>query len=275
VTGVSFSPVYFGFDSYQLAPVEVSKIEQVAQHLLQNSSHVVLIDGHCDERGSNEYNLSLGQQRALIDPVWGGVYQYSAATDGRFFYGGGHMEKHASLIGLGSMNNAGLTAAMATQLGSDITVGFSQPQLAGGGFGSAEVYARVLRKLLAGQLQMGALLGSSSVCTNPLTCGTAQALYTPVPPQESWRYSLGHWVESDPVVGDGAFSSLGAFGFYPWIDARRTYYGVLARAASNGARSSSLCGRLIRKAWDSGVALPESTTAAPGAVAGLVPNRRR
>jgi peptidoglycan-associated lipoprotein len=64
VTGVSFSPVYFGFDSYQLAPVEVSKIEQVAQHLLQNSSHVVLIDGHCDERGSNEYNLSLGEQRA-------------------------------------------------------------------------------------------------------------------------------------------------------------------------------------------------------------------
>jgi len=64
VAGVSFSPVYFGFDSYQLAPVEVSKIEQVAQHLLQNSSHVVLIDGHCDERGSNEYNLSLGEQRA-------------------------------------------------------------------------------------------------------------------------------------------------------------------------------------------------------------------
>jgi peptidoglycan-associated lipoprotein len=64
VAGVSFSPVYFGYDSYQLAPVEVSKIEQVAQHLLQNSSHVVLIDGHCDERGSNEYNLSLGQQRA-------------------------------------------------------------------------------------------------------------------------------------------------------------------------------------------------------------------
>jgi hypothetical protein len=201
--------------------------------------------------------------------------QYSAATDGRFFYGGGHMEKHASLIGLGSMNNAGLTAAMATQLGSDITVGFSQPQLAGGGFGSAEVYARFLRKLLAGKLQMGALLGSSSVCTNPLTCGTAQALYTPVPSQESWRYSLGHWVESDPVVGDGAFSSLGAFGFYPWIDARRTHYGVLARAASNGARSSSLCGRLIRKAWDSGVVQAASTTAAPGAVAGLVPNRRR
>lgn len=64
VEGIAFSPVYFGFDSYQLAPVEVAKIEQVAQTLLQNHSYVVLIDGHCDERGSNEYNLSLGEQRA-------------------------------------------------------------------------------------------------------------------------------------------------------------------------------------------------------------------
>ncbi len=64
VNGVTFAPVYFGFDSYTLAPMEVSKIEQVAQHLMQNRSHVVLIDGHCDERGSNEYNLSLGEQRA-------------------------------------------------------------------------------------------------------------------------------------------------------------------------------------------------------------------
>lgn len=64
VPGINFSPVYFGFDSYQLAPAEVSKIEQVAQHLLQNRAHLVLVDGHCDERGSNEYNLSLGEQRA-------------------------------------------------------------------------------------------------------------------------------------------------------------------------------------------------------------------
>ena len=64
VEGIAFSPVYFGYDSYQLAPLEVAKIEQVAQALLQNRSYVVLIDGHCDERGSNEYNLSLGEQRA-------------------------------------------------------------------------------------------------------------------------------------------------------------------------------------------------------------------
>jgi hypothetical protein len=189
--------------------------------------------------------------------------QYSASTDGRYHYNGGHMQKHASLIGLGSMDNGGLAAAMSSQLGSDVTVGYSQPQLAGGAFGSAEVYARFLRRLLGGQLHLGGMLGSSSACTNRATCGADQALYAPVPPQESWRYSLGHWVESDPLVGDGAFSSAGAFGFYPWIDASRTYYGILARSAPNGARSSVLCGRLIRKAWASGLAQQTSVPASP------------
>ena len=65
VQGVKFSPVYFAFDSYVLPPSEVSKVEQVAQHLKQNTSHVLVVEGHCDERGSNEYNLSLGENRAL------------------------------------------------------------------------------------------------------------------------------------------------------------------------------------------------------------------
>jgi hypothetical protein len=69
---------------------------------------------------------------------------------------------------------------------------------------------------------------------------------------ESWHYSIGHWVEDDPKVGDGAFSSPGAFGFYPWIDASKTYYGVVARAEAPGALESVYCGRLIRKAWVTG-----------------------
>jgi len=64
VAGLAFAPVYFGYDSAQLAPVETAKIEQVAQHLMQNSGQVLVVEGHCDERGSNEYNLSLGEQRA-------------------------------------------------------------------------------------------------------------------------------------------------------------------------------------------------------------------
>ena len=65
VQGVKFAPVYFAFDSYALPPSEVSKVEQVAQHLQQNAGHVLVVEGHCDERGSNEYNLSLGENRAL------------------------------------------------------------------------------------------------------------------------------------------------------------------------------------------------------------------
>ena len=63
-TDVAFEPVYFGFDASNLAPAELAKIEAVATHLKQ-TGRVVLIEGNCDERGSNEYNLSLGEIRAI------------------------------------------------------------------------------------------------------------------------------------------------------------------------------------------------------------------
>jgi len=64
-TDVDFAPVYFGFDASQLAPAELAKIEAVAQHLQAKPNRVVIIEGNCDERGSNEYNLSLGDLRAI------------------------------------------------------------------------------------------------------------------------------------------------------------------------------------------------------------------
>jgi peptidoglycan-associated lipoprotein len=64
-TDVEFEPVYFGFDASNLAPSELGKIEAVAQHLKDHADRVVIVEGNCDERGSNEYNLSLGEQRAL------------------------------------------------------------------------------------------------------------------------------------------------------------------------------------------------------------------
>ena len=60
-----FSPVFFGFDSAQIDPAESSKIEAVAEYLKSNASAGVIVEGHCDERGSNEYNLALGERRAL------------------------------------------------------------------------------------------------------------------------------------------------------------------------------------------------------------------
>lgn len=180
---------------------------------------------------------------------------YSTATDGKFSYDGGHMQKHASLAGLGALDDAGLAAEVQSRIG-DFGFTYSQPQPAGGVAATPAQYAAFLRKMLAGQLQIAAQLGSHAVCTNPATCTSAD--YTPVPANESWHYSLGHWVEDDPMVGDGAFSSAGAFGFYPWIDRTRSWYGILARHAfqvgGGEGMDSAQCGRLIRKAWVTGVA---------------------
>ncbi len=206
------------------------------------------------QSGYTNFGLCLPGQTVDTCLALGTNGTYTAVTDGKFLYDGGHMQKHASLNGLGNMDNAALATELRSRLGNDVALTFNQPQLAGGADTSAADYALVLRKLLTGTLRMGALLGTQPVCTNPLTC--PQALGTPVPTTESWHYSLGHWVEDDPVVGDGAFSSPGAFGFYPWIDATKTYYGVLARQGAAGTGVDSVnCGRLIRKAWVTGVAL--------------------
>lgn len=62
---VVVEPLYFGYDSFVLPPAEISKVQNVVAILQQNPNYVMIIEGHCDERGSNEYNLSLGEQRAL------------------------------------------------------------------------------------------------------------------------------------------------------------------------------------------------------------------
>jgi hypothetical protein len=180
---------------------------------------------------------------------------YAAATDGYFFYNGGHMQKHASVNGLGAMDNQALAAEVRSQIGREIQMTYSQPQPAGGVETSASQYAIFLRKILSGELAIAGLLGTHAVCTNPKTC--SQALSSPSPDDVNLHYSLGHWVEDDPVSGDGSFSSAGAFGFYPWVDAQKTLYGIVARkapAGENAGFQSLACGRLIRLAWKLGAA---------------------
>ena len=65
-TDVDFTPVYFGFDSTVVPQGELGKIDAVAQHLTEKTDRVVVVEGNCDERGSNEYNMSLGENRAII-----------------------------------------------------------------------------------------------------------------------------------------------------------------------------------------------------------------
>jgi peptidoglycan-associated lipoprotein len=60
-----FQPVYFAYDSSTVADAERAKIEEVASFLRSNGTRAIVVEGHCDERGSNEYNLALGERRAL------------------------------------------------------------------------------------------------------------------------------------------------------------------------------------------------------------------
>ena len=186
--------------------------------------------------------------------------RYTAVALNRFFYSGAHMQTHAAqFMALGGLNNDGLANEIKRVLGltsvaSSADFRYTQPQLAGGIATTPTVYAAFLRRLLNQQLIQGRQLNASAVCTNPLTC--AAALSTPFPTSESPNYSVGHWVE-DTTVSDGAYSSAGAFGFYPWIDATKTLYGIIARVDAAGSGTESLaCGRALRQTWLTAKAQP-------------------
>lgn len=185
-----------------------------------------------------------------------------SAAVGKFFYASGHFQNHAAnTLGLASLTRSQLAAEIHAYLGNDWTFDYARTDLAGGGKTSAADYGKFLRKMLDGTLRLsGGALGSDAVCTytGPSDTATGRVHCDAAldsPSDEAWSYSLGHWVENDPVWlasgGDAAYSSPGLAGFYPWIDASRTYYGVLARSdlGSGAGAASTACGRLIRKAW--------------------------
>jgi peptidoglycan-associated lipoprotein len=55
--------VFFDFDRYDIRPSDARLLDTNAAWLKTNDN-LVLIEGHCDERGTNEYNLALGERRA-------------------------------------------------------------------------------------------------------------------------------------------------------------------------------------------------------------------
>jgi hypothetical protein len=191
---------------------------------------------------------------------------FNASTANKFYYGGGHMQQHADqVMGLGALTNVAFGTEIKSTLGLStglLQFFYSQPQPAGGADTTPAIYGQFLRKVLAGGLKMHDLLGANAVCTNPTVCPAA-AVSTPFPLNETPQYSIGHWVE-DTVNSDGAYSSAGAFGFYPWIDAGKHWYGLVARVSMSGITStdsfekpavqSVYCGRRIRTAWLTGAA---------------------
>jgi hypothetical protein len=245
------------------------------------SGHTNMNPGGCDANPANgPPTQTVDQCLALpgVATVSGGSTQgaLDSTQVGRFYYNSGHLTVHASaMLGLGSATTADLTSAIQPVLEQGATFskfGYLQGDLAGGVSTTPADYAVFLRNILTNKLYISTLLGTQAVCTNPATCATAT--YSPIDgptghtiSNESWHYSLGHWVEDDPTpqpdgskLGDGSFSSAGAFGFYPWIDSTKTYYGILAReslttpASGSAYYNSVQCGRMIRKAFMTGQA---------------------
>ena len=207
-----------------------------------------------------------GQNESIQQCIANNNSAQDPSTIGHFFYDSGHMEVHANTVmGLGALDDdtASATILQGVDFGqgspSATTYRYTNPTMSGGVETTAQYYAIFLRRILNGSLLIKGALGTNAVCTNGKD--GCNALNSPLTnsTDEAWHYSLGHWVEDDPVVGDGAFSSAGAFGFYPWIDSSKTYYGVVARQVpgqgtgdAEGFKSAE-CGRLIRQAWMTGV----------------------
>jgi peptidoglycan-associated lipoprotein len=58
-------PVFYDYDSADLTPAAKVALDENAGLLRKNATWVLTIEGHCDERGTPEYNLALGERRAV------------------------------------------------------------------------------------------------------------------------------------------------------------------------------------------------------------------
>ena len=56
--------IFFEFDRFELSADARERLARNARFMLDASQFVLTIEGHCDERGTNDYNLALGERRA-------------------------------------------------------------------------------------------------------------------------------------------------------------------------------------------------------------------
>ncbi len=59
-----FDDIYFAYDQYDISTDAQFTLQAVASWLNKNPDAKILVEGHCDDRGTNEYNLALGDRRA-------------------------------------------------------------------------------------------------------------------------------------------------------------------------------------------------------------------
>ncbi|MBA4372155.1 MAG: peptidoglycan-associated lipoprotein [Thermodesulfovibrio sp.] len=59
-----FTDILFDFDRYDIKEADKTTLRRVSDYLITQPEARISIEGHCDERGTNEYNLALGERRA-------------------------------------------------------------------------------------------------------------------------------------------------------------------------------------------------------------------
>lgn len=64
IVGV-FEDIHFNYDKSNVREEDYATLNKIGSWLKDNENISLMIEGHCDERGSNEYNMALGEQRAL------------------------------------------------------------------------------------------------------------------------------------------------------------------------------------------------------------------
>jgi peptidoglycan-associated lipoprotein len=64
-SSIQLKPVYFDFDRSNIRNNQIAHIEHNGEYLKSNVASNLLIEGNCDEQGTNEYNLALGERRAM------------------------------------------------------------------------------------------------------------------------------------------------------------------------------------------------------------------
>lgn len=62
----NMKPIYFGYNSFVLSEFEKEQLATAGNFMLKYPKLRILVEGHCDERGSSEYNMGLGENRAKI-----------------------------------------------------------------------------------------------------------------------------------------------------------------------------------------------------------------
>jgi hypothetical protein len=178
-----------------------------------------------------------------------------AKDAGKFSYGGAHSMALGLALGLGDKTGKDMEADYKKYLGDDTHFTFASMVFAGGLKSTPAHYAVFLRKILNKRLRIYNDLGAFPVCAGKTGCPAGTVAYSPAP--RAWHYSLLHWVEDDKQ-GDGAFSSPGLEGFYPWISADKKYYGILARQkfSASAALESVTCGNALRAVFMRAVHAP-------------------